>query len=169
MQGNTAALARLGIMEAAIRLGVSTDTIRRRVRKGELPAIRDNHGQWRLDLPDDAAPGVPMQPGGSGPVSATLPSVHIAMQDAYAAVAGALRLQVADLQTRLDQAEAREAEVRGLAERQGRELTAAVARASIAEGAARGAREAAAVEVRVVRELLAEARRPAWRRWLGLL
>lgn len=59
--------------------------------------------------------------------------------------------------------------MRGLAERQGRELTAAVARASIAEGEARGTREAAAVEVRVVRELLAEARRPAWRRWLGLL
>ncbi len=168
MQGNTAALARLGIMEAAVRLGVSTDTIRRRVRKGELPAIRDNHGQWRLDLPDDAAPGMPMQPGGSSPVPTT-PPVHVAMQDAYAAMVGTLRLQVVDLQARLNQAEAREAEVRGLAERQGRELTAAVARASIAEGEARGAREAAAVEVRVVRELLAEARRPAWRRWLGLL
>lgn len=30
------------------------------------------------------------------------------------------------------------------------------------------AREAAAVEVRLVRESLAEARRLAWRRWLGL-
>lgn len=169
MQGNTTALARLGIMEAAVRLGVSTDTIRRRVRKGELPAIRDNHGQWRLDLPDDAAPGVPMQHSGSSPVPATLPPVHVAMQDAYAAMVGALRLQVADLQARLDQAEAREAEVRSLAERQRRELTAAVAWASIAEGEVRGAREAAAVEVRVMRELLAEARRPAWRRWLGLL
>lgn len=162
-------MARLGIMEAAVRLGVSTDTIRRRIRKGELLAIRDNHGQWRLDLPDDVTPRVPMQTGGSGPVPATLPPIHGAMQDAYAAVVGALRLQVADLQARLDQAEARKAEVRGLAERQGRELTAAVARASIAEGEARGAREAAAVEVRLVRELLAEARRPAWRRWLGLL
>jgi len=164
--GDAGALARLGIMEAAVRLGVSTDTIRRRVRKGELPAIRDNHGQWRLDLPDDAAPGVPMQLGESGLVPATLPPAHAATQDAYAGVADALRAQVADLQARLDRAEAREVKARALAEQQGRELTAAVARAAIAEGEARGAREAAAIEVRVVRELLAEARRPAWRRLL---
>ena len=161
-------MARLGIMEAAVRLGVSTDTIRRRVRKGELPAIRDNTGQWRLDLPDDAAPIAPRQPVQASLAPATLPLAPIPMQVAYADIADALRAQVEDLQARLDRAEAREATAREVADRQGRELTAAVARAAIAEADARGAREAAAVEVRLVREALAEARRPAWRRWLGL-
>jgi len=158
--GGTAALARLGIMEAAGRLGVSVDTVRRRIRKGELPAVRDNHGQWRLDLPDVAAPDVPTQPTESGLTPAMPLPAHIATQDAYAGIADALRAQVADLQARLDRAE-------GQAERQGRELTAAVARAFIAEGEARTTREVAAIEVRGVRELLAEARRPVWRRRLG--
>ncbi len=150
-------MARLGIMEAAGRLGVSVDTVRRRIRKGELPAVRDNHGQWRLDLPDVAAPGVPTQPTESGLMPAMPLPAHVATQDAYAGIVDALRAQVADLQGRLDRVE-------GQTERQGRELTAAVARAFIAEGEAR----TAAVEVRSVREMLAEARRPAWRRWLGL-
>lgn len=154
-------MARLGIMEAAVRLGVSVDTVRRRIRKGELAAVRDNRGQWRLNLPDDATPGQPMQPTGGSPAPAMLPPAHTATQDAYAGIADALRLQVADLQARLDRAEER-------AERQGRELTAAVARASIAEGEVRMAQELAAVEVRSVRELLAEARRPMWQRWLRL-
>ncbi len=139
MQEGAAALTRMGIMEAAGCLGVSVDTVRRRIRKGEISAVRDNRGQWMLDLPDDAAPMQPTE-------VRTGPPAHAAMQDAYA---GILRGQVKDLQARLDRAEER-------AERQGRELTAAVARASIAE-----------TEVGGVREMLAEARRPTWRRWLG--
>lgn len=60
-------------------------------------------------------------------------------------------------EARAERAEAREVEVRAVAERQARELTAALLRTAIAE-----------TEARALRESLAEARRPAWRRWLGL-
>ena len=60
-------------------------------------------------------------------------------------------------EARADRAEAREVEARTTAERQGRELTAALLRTAIAETEARASREA-----------LAEARRPTWRRWLGI-
>ncbi len=58
---------------------------------------------------------------------------------------------------RADKAEAREAELHGKLDRQGRELTASLLRTAIAE-----------TEARTLREALDEARRPAWRRWLGL-
>ena len=74
-----------------------------------------------------------------------------------AALAGALRAQVADLAARLDRAEMREAELRTVIDRQGREPIAAVLRTAIAE-----------TEARTLREALEEARRPVWRRWLGL-
>ena len=47
-------MARIGITEAAQQLGLSPDTIRRRIRKGQLTAIRDNRGMWQIDVPDDA-------------------------------------------------------------------------------------------------------------------
>lgn len=149
-------MARIGITEAAARLGVSADTIRRRLRKGELAATRDNHGQWFLDLADDAPLAVPMQPANKCLAPAVLAPAYAPMQAADAALADALRAQVADLTARLDRTEAREADLRAAAERQGRELTAAGLRTAIAE-----------TEARALREALAEARRPAWRRWLG--
>lgn len=60
-------------------------------------------------------------------------------------------------ESRADRAEVREAEFRTMAEQQGQELTAALLRMAIAE-----------TEARTLREALAEARRPVWRRWLGL-
>ena len=43
----------VSIPEAAQRLNVSIDTIRRQVRSGALPAKRDEKGQWWLDLTGD--------------------------------------------------------------------------------------------------------------------
>jgi len=43
----------VSIPEAAQRLNVSMDTVRRQVRSGALPASRDEKGQWWLDLSDD--------------------------------------------------------------------------------------------------------------------
>lgn len=155
-------------MAAAARLGVSVDTIRRRLRKGELQATRDNHGQWWLDLPDDAAPEVHRlsaeeRLASAMPAPAQQP-MQMPMQAPDQALVDALRAQVADLRIRLDQADAREREARGQADQrgdeltcQGRELTAALLRTTMAE-----------TEARVLREALEEARRPAWRRWLGL-
>ncbi|GGV25102.1 MerR family transcriptional regulator [Actinomadura cremea] len=44
-----------GIGEAAVLLGVSTDTVRRWVDGGRLPAARDEHGRRRVPGPDLAA------------------------------------------------------------------------------------------------------------------
>ena len=43
----------VSIPEAAQRLNISIDSIRRRVRSGALPASRDERGQWWLDIADD--------------------------------------------------------------------------------------------------------------------
>lgn len=67
------------------------------------------------------------------------------------------RLRADQAEARAARAEAREVEARALTDRQARELTAALLRTAIAE-----------TESRVLRESLVEARRPAWRRWLGL-
>ena len=49
------------VREAAARLGVSTDTVRRRMRSGGLAATKRPTPQgfvWLVELPDDAPPGV---------------------------------------------------------------------------------------------------------------
>ncbi len=97
-------MPRLTITETANRLNLSPDSIRRRIRKGELQAQRDNKGQWWLELPDDAAPGVaPEEPLGSV-ASASIAPPNAPMQVPSDALAD-LRGQVADLIGRLDRAE----------------------------------------------------------------
>ncbi len=103
------------------------------------------------------------------------------MQPPDTALVGALLDQVADLIGRLDRAEARaeraeaqgvtdheaaaarEVELRLAAERQGRELTAALLRTAVAETEAKAAREAKDEAQRI----LAAVQQPFWRRWLG--
>ena len=45
-------MATVGIREAARLLGVSMDTIRRRIDRGDLPAHKDASGRWLIDLDD---------------------------------------------------------------------------------------------------------------------
>ena len=104
-------MARVGITEAARRLGVSVDSIRRRIRKGDLPAQRDNRGQWWLELADGAAPDpapASMQerlaPLVLAPAQVPMP---VPAQATDTALADALRAQVADLVERLDRTEHR--------------------------------------------------------------
>src|SRR4051794_11798860 len=55
---------RVTIREAATNLGVSSDTIRRRLRSGSLTGEREETPQgfvWYVNLPDDASTP-PMQP-----------------------------------------------------------------------------------------------------------
>ena len=104
-------MARIGITEAARRLGVSVDTVRRRVRKGELTAIRDNRGMWQVELPDNAPPpcigrnnvalpyAVPMQDDPVPPDPALLAVLETALERERA------RVDAAEL--RADRAEAR--------------------------------------------------------------
>lgn len=51
-------MAELGIVAAAQALGVSADTVRRRVKRGEIPAHRDAIGRWwiNLEAPIDPLP-----------------------------------------------------------------------------------------------------------------
>ena len=48
-------MVRVTITEAANRLGLSTDAVRRKIRAEKLPAQRDNRQQWWVELPDDLA------------------------------------------------------------------------------------------------------------------
>ena len=50
------AVERLTIGQVAARYDVSTDVVRRRIRRSLLPAQRDNHGQWWIELDTNAPP-----------------------------------------------------------------------------------------------------------------
>ena len=107
-------MARVTITEAAQRLNLSPDSIRRRIRKGELLAQRDNKGQWWCDVPDEPPPADAQ--GSIAPASIAPPNAP--MQPHSDALAD-LRGQVADLVARLDRAEVERAELlaRSAAER----------------------------------------------------
>ncbi len=64
----------VSIPDAAEQLGVSIDTVRRRVRQGKLRAERDDRGHWQVTLPDD----VPMSASGN---AATTPMHTYAARD----------------------------------------------------------------------------------------
>lgn len=77
--------------EAARHLGLSDETVRRRVKGGEIPARRDPRGRWIVSLPDPpaaphapqgaphvaTAPQPPPQPPQSAPQSATPDVEHL--------------------------------------------------------------------------------------------
>src|SRR4051794_25142071 len=79
-------------------LGISTDTVRRKLKRGQLQAKRDNQGQWWIEVPADAKPAEPMQRAAYEP-----------KPDADAQLAEELRSQIIRLRTDLDAAYAREA------------------------------------------------------------
>lgn len=45
-------MAQLPLSEAAVELGISVDTVRQRIRRGELSAELDAHGQYLVEVPD---------------------------------------------------------------------------------------------------------------------
>jgi hypothetical protein len=89
----------VSIPEAAQRLNVSVDSIRRRVRSGALPANRDERGQWWLDLSND----------GNGDLSEAehleLGSCTPLQRTERDGLVCALEDQVDDLRARLDRSE----------------------------------------------------------------
>jgi len=52
-------MADVTIAQAAATLGVSDDTIRRRIKAGELAAREDERGRKMVTLPEEAPPAVP--------------------------------------------------------------------------------------------------------------
>jgi excisionase family DNA binding protein len=87
----------LSVADAAARLGVSTDTVRRKLKRGQLQAKRDNHGQWWVDVPADAKPPEPMRHAAYEP-----------RRDPVGVLVEELRNQLARIGTDLDAAYARE-------------------------------------------------------------
>ena len=99
-------MARVPITEAARLLGLSPDSIRRRIRKGNLPASRDNRSQWWVEVPDNLPPAPAPDRQDGATLALPYAPTHIPMQTADAALIDALRTQVAGLTAQLGQAEA---------------------------------------------------------------
>jgi len=175
----------LTYQQAGRRLGISAEAARQRARRlrwtKRTTGTNEGDPKITLILVPDAEPKPVPEPGQSPFDVSVQPNEHQPGQSGQAngsaevallhALVGNLRDQLtkaetsqADAHARADRAETREAEARIVFERQGREMTAALLRTAIAETEARAAREAKDE----TRRELAEARRPAWRRWLGL-
>ena len=74
-------LERLSIItEAAQRLGVSIDTVRRRIKSGEIDAQRDNVGKWWVFI---AEGGEDEQPSSSSSLTRTSPHPPVFLQQAH--------------------------------------------------------------------------------------
>ena len=58
----------LTVAEAAARLAVTPDAIRRRLHRGTLAGAKTVEGEWRVWLPDGEAGGAPASPPGRPPV-----------------------------------------------------------------------------------------------------
>lgn len=133
------AVERLTIGQVAARYNVSTDVVRRRIRRGLLPAQRDNHGQWWIELDADAPPPAtlaPSHPLQSASLAPTLALPSHAMQPPPLAP---LLTEWAELRERLATAEG---EARGLREALHVAQGAAAEAIRRAEGAERAAVEA---------------------------
>jgi hypothetical protein len=131
------------LAEAAALSGRHPEALRSMVRRGQLPARRDNRKGWLVAVPQ------PVESEG-GPV-ADRPLTNL--EDAIAE----LRDELAGLREALGRSEA------------GREGAIAQARAEGEARAARAEADAAAQRELVIelRAMLADARRPWWRRLVG--
>jgi hypothetical protein len=97
-------MAKMTISTAASRLNVSVDSVRRRLRSGMINGVRDERGQWWLDLPDDIQPE-PQQPSVDQKLALgmALPASN-ATDDPYGMIE-TLQARIADLLARLDRSE----------------------------------------------------------------
>lgn len=113
--------------------------------------------KWERHQGNDGSARVAVPLSELRPSRAVAPTVTLVAPDNGSVEALRRERQRADqAEARADRAEAKAAEARALAEQRGGDLMDAVERAAKAEGQVEGLREA-----------LAEARCPAWRRWLG--
>ncbi|MGH7777726.1 MAG: helix-turn-helix domain-containing protein [Candidatus Dormibacterales bacterium] len=99
-------MARAGIPEAAARLGVSVDTVRRRVRAGRLAASRDERGRYLVEIPEPRRPGPPIGEPSPTPAEEVLSELRRQRDQ--------LSAQLADQQRHLEAHMAAEADLRRL-------------------------------------------------------
>jgi hypothetical protein len=138
----------LTLTEAAATSGRHIDALRALVKRGRVPARKNNLGQWLVQLPDGQANGQGAAQGSPGPAPTGAPAAPEAM---------------AELRARLAKAEADAERWRGLAEERGM----AQARAEGEAKALRDALEDLAIRLDKATEELRELRVPWWRRWWG--
>jgi len=147
------------LAEAASLTGMSVDALRHRVKRRKLQSVRGNDGMTRVRL-DNAA----IQASRASQAGDDAASVLHSRLPGHDQTLDALASHVASLRERLAMADTTATELRDRISRieQERDVLRqdredARVRAATAEG-----------EARALREALAEARQPAWRRWLGL-
>ena len=147
------------LAEAASLTGMSVDALRHRVKRRKLQSVRGNDGMTRVRL-DDAA----VQASQASQAEDNAVSVLHSQLPGHGQTLDALASHVASLRERLAMADTMAAELRDRLGRIEQERDAlrqdredARVRAATAEG-----------EARALREALDDARRPAWRRWLGV-
>jgi hypothetical protein len=131
----------LSLTEAARLTGLDREAIRSRARRGLVPSRKNNRGELLVQVPADLVtdPDRPLAEGMTG----ELTTMRAAMAD--------LSAEIADLRTALAQAQAET------------EKAMAVGAARVA--AARAEVEAQERYIAQLEALLAEARKPWWRRW----
>ena len=147
------------LTEASGLTGLSVDALRKRIERKKLRGSRSNEdGQWRVWLTskdvETARSG--RLPDRSGQDADSPPDESRTIK-AMEGEATALREALGRERERADQAEAAALDARAEAGKAQGELVALAVRVAVAETKAKGLQEA-----------LAEARRPFWRRWLGV-
>ncbi len=111
-------MTRMNISEAASRLNVSVDSVRRRLRSGVLSGERDARGQWWLEVADNMPPEVPV-PSVNQRLAMGVAIPASAAADGPGGLIEALQDRIDDLLARLDRSEAerREDKAKAAAER----------------------------------------------------
>lgn len=148
---------RVTIREAAKTLGVSVDTIKRRIRVGALPAGKGSNGVWLVELPN-AAPGV--MPG------AMPNAVAAGVQGALPHAETTLRAECSGLRERLADRDSEIAFLRDQLRSRDEQLRARDEEIHRAHILAQQAQQ----QVKLFtdqRQQPPEPPKPRWRRWLG--
>lgn len=127
------------LTEAAAMTGLDREAVRSRARRGLLPSRKNNRGETLVQVPAE------MMTTPDHPAAMMMTTIHEAVAD--------LLTELAEVKTELARAEAQVAAAR------------AVAVADVATAEAKV--EARDMVIAELKEMLAEARRPWWRRWLS--
>lgn len=136
----------LSLTEAARLTGLDREAIRSRARRGLLPSRKNNRNELLVQVPADLVTDPDRAVTGDGrPLAEEVTALRAAMADLLA--------EMTDLKTALARSEAQV------------EAARAVAVADVAT--ARAEVEAKERYIAKLEELLAEARKPWWRRWWG--
>jgi chromosome segregation ATPase len=160
------------LTEAAERTGLTVEAIRQRIKRGRLEAVKGNDGLLRVRLTTadlesiinrspagQVSPTATGQAGEDDRLTKELQAEAAALRERVGRAEGEsaiLREQMESERDRAGKAEAERDAARAEVAAERARAAKAEVQAATAEGEAKGLREA-----------LAEARRPFWRRWLG--